>query len=257
MPASYAHYRFGGTAAAALSGEAAKAVRHFRQLFDVGTHGPDLFFYFNPLMHTKIGSLGKTFHCQSGKVFFENAVRVYREAPSEGSLSYLMGLLSHYALDSLCHPLVCAVAEEGKIGHTELETEFDRYLLTLDGKTPACTYDVSRHMRLTRGECATAAAFFEPASAFAVGMCVRHMAWVNHTLTWKKRDRLEKLFRIAGPHASQMVMLQHPNHNCLHLDEPLMAQYEKAQERYTVLAAQLLAYMQNDTPLGEEFAPTF
>lgn len=257
MPATYAHYRFGQMVSAALTGERARAVRHFQQLFDVGTHGPDPFFYFNPLLHTRTGQLGKTFHHQSGKVFFEHAARIYRQAPSEGSLSYLYGLLSHYALDSHCHPVVNAVAAEGKVGHTELETEFDRYLLTVDGKIPACHFDLSDRIRLTRGECATAAAYFPPTSPTAIGMCVRHMAWVNHALAGKNRERLEKIFRLGGRSAAQMVMSRDPNPNCQYLNEPLLALYEKAMADYPILADQLTDCIENEKPLGEEFAPTF
>lgn len=257
MPSSYAHYRFGQAVLPALPAEVGKTVRRFRQLYDVGLHGPDLFFYYNPLMRTKIGALGRSFHAQSGQEFFGNAARLLWEAPTEGGTAYLYGVLAHYALDSACHPLIKSAAAEGKIGHSELETEFDRFLLDMDGKRPPCRQDLGEYIRLTRGESATVSGFYPPAGQAAIAAAVRHMRQVNHVLAGKNRKLLERMFRIAGPGPAQMVMPQRVNYRCSYLDEPLLALYEEAEERYPLLAEKLTACLKEKTLPGEEFAPAF
>jgi len=56
---------------------------------------------------------------------------------------------------------------------------------------------------------------------------------------------------------SQQVIPRSPNHNCEHLDEPLMALFDQAFSLYPVLLDQLLAHMDHNEPLGEEFQKTF
>ena len=154
MPANYAHYRFGKQLLSGMCPNDRRSIQRFRRLYDMGLHGPDIFFYYNPLIKTATGQLGGVFHAQSGQEFF---ARVCAQAGSEAGRVYLLGLLGHYCLDSLCHPYVEKKEADGSARHVELESEFDRYLLEADGVVLPHTYDGSAHMRLTRGECVTVA----------------------------------------------------------------------------------------------------
>ena len=78
--------------------------------------------------------------------------RYVRLHPTEATRAYLYGVLAHYALDSLSHPFIHRMAAQGKATHTQIETEFDRFLLDLDGKKPPYLQDLSGHIRLTPGD---------------------------------------------------------------------------------------------------------
>lgn len=255
MPASYAHDRFGAMAFATLPQDVKRTVQRFRQLYDVGLHGPDLFFYYQPFFHTRMGALGTKYHRNSGRAFFETAAARLREAPSEGAKAYLFGVLAHFALDSACHPLVCRTAKEGKIGHTELETEFDRHLLTLDGKEPACNQDLGTKMHLTWGECVTVSQFYPPATAYTIRQSVIHMRLVNRVLAMKNRQLLRKGFSLGGE--AEMVMTELPNTNCMHLDKVLTELFDGALARYPEMARQLKEHIEKQSPLGADFAVDF
>lgn len=257
MPSSYAHYRFGVWGYSQLPEEIRKTVQRFRQLYDVGLHGPDLFFYYQPLFHTKMGNLGHTYHAVNGREFFEAAAARLRENPSEGATAYLFGLLCHFALDSSCHPMIRATAAEGKAGHTELETEFDRHLLALDGKNPPHTQNLSGHMKLTWGGCVTVSEFYPPATAYTIRRCILTMALVTRVLASKNRDLLQRVFSIGGTKSAEMVMYPRPNHKCVQLIDPLMQHYEEAQQRFASMAAQLAAAIHGEVPLGAEFDCTY
>lgn len=260
MPSHYAHYRFGARVLPGLPADVRKSVQRFRRLFDVGLHGPDLFFYYNILWKTPVGNLGSKFHRDTGVEFFTMACRRYRLEPSEGAKAYLYGLLAHYCLDSVCHPFVNATAAEGKISHTELETEFDRFLLALDGKKEPHTFDCSRHMKLTRGECDTAARFFPTATAADIDRCVKSMAGIVKWLAspgGASRAALKGAIRVTGEKFRQFVMPPQPNPNCAHLDTELMALYDQALARYPAMAAQLTAHLTRNAPLEEEFTAAF
>ena len=58
-----------------------------------------------------------------------------KAATSDAARDYLFGLLGHYCLDSVCHPFVNRLVQSGEAKHVPLESEFERFLLELDGKT--------------------------------------------------------------------------------------------------------------------------
>lgn len=258
IPATYAHHRFGQLAFPQLPEHAKRTIQHFRRLYNVGQHGPDFFFYFQPFYHTATGQLGKRYHAVTGKEFFETAAASLRQVPSEGAEAYLYGVLGHFALDSVCHPMVCAIAKEGSIGHTELETEFDRYLLTLDGKEPAHLQDLGKPIRgLTWGECVTISEFYPPATAYTVRRCFKTMTFVNRALAMKNRELLERVFRLGGKTGADLVMYSRPNRKCAHLLQPMQDRFTQAMARYPSMVSQLTACIQENVPLGEDFLVPF
>ena len=255
MPSFYAHARFGRQASQSIPEQALP--QRFPQLFHVGCFGPDFFFFYLPMFITKMGALGSRYHRQSGKAFFETAAERLRQNPSEGGRAYLYGVLCHYALDSVCHPLICQASAQGNPGHTELETEFDRYLLTKDGKVPAHQQNLGRSMRLTWGECLTVSGFFPPASAYTVRVGVGSMSLTCRAMSMKNRSLLHTILRLGGESGAQLEMATRPNHRCAQYIQPLEQLYGQALERFPILASQLEDLLENGTPLGPEFEAAF
>lgn len=260
MPSHYAHYRFGMQLLPKLPPDVQRTVGRFRQLYDMGLHGPDIFFYHNPVLHNSVSKLGSKFHHQTGQVFFERVCRYVRMSPSEGAMAYLYGVLAHFALDSLSHPFINRMAQEGKATHAEIETEFDRFLLELDGKKPPYLQDISGHMHLTPGQCRTVAGFYANVSAGAVSKCVERMAASTRFLVMPKgarRDAFEKTVKRLSPKAAGHLMTVHPNRNCSELDPSLMRLYEMAMDRYPVLLEQVQYHLRGKAPLGTDFSVIF
>lgn len=255
MPATYAHYRFGRLALPALPGELGQTIRQFRQVYDVGLHGPDLFFYYQPLFHTRTGELGYTLHRLSGKAFFERCARHQREHPSPAGEAYLMGVLGHYTLDSLCHPQVNALARAGIVGHTALETEFDRALLSLDGADSPQTTDISRHLRLTLGQCRIVSGFYPGAGTMAIRQSVATMAAINRAQAMRRRELVRRAFRLGG--REDMVMGDRPDPKCIPHTAALHTLFDQALAAYPAMAEQLLRCIHDRAPLGEGFEATF
>ena len=50
MPSTYAHYRFGREVAQSLSPQNKSIVQTYPELYAIRLHGPDLFFYYQPLI---------------------------------------------------------------------------------------------------------------------------------------------------------------------------------------------------------------
>ena len=256
MPSHYAHYRFGAKAIPALPPQVQRSIRLFRQLYDVGLHGPDIFFYHNIFFKDNVVTLGKQYHSLTGEEFFAPVVKHLRLEPNEAAMAYLYGVLVHYCLDSVLHPFVLEQTGDGQIGHVELETEFDRFLLQLDGKRQPNTFDFSPHIKLTAGECETVSKFYGT-TPLAVNASVRGMAASVKLLAMPNNNFRRTVEKCAGSRLRQHFMGRTPNKNCAHLNEPMLALYDRAMVQLPAMMEALLAHMRCNAPLGPDFEATF
>jgi hypothetical protein len=243
-----------------MPGDARRTVQRFRRLFDVGLHGPDIFFYCSPLLKTVTDALGGKYHSQTGEEFFTRVCRSLRIAPSEAGIAYLYGVLCHYCLDVACHDYIREVADRGEVTHAQLETEFERRLLEMDGKVPACSQDLSRHIRLTPGECETVAKFYRPAGPKNISSSVAGMARYVKLFAMPEgpaRRVLEKGTAILSKNYADMIMAPKPLPLCAPYLPELMERYEKAAELFPEMLTQLQAHMTYGAPFGEEFKGKF
>lgn len=257
MPSHYAHYRFGVKALELLPADAKRAVRRFRSLYDIGLHGPDIFFYHNFLITDKFSALARELHSRTGVDFFAPVCRNLRLEPSEAATAYLWGLLAHYCLDSTLHGFVLAQTASGDISHAELETEFDRFLLKTDGRPQPNTFDCSPHIRLTDGECETAAAFYSGISPLAVKRSVKGMSTAVKLLALPNGSFRRTVEKNAPQRLKPHFMGRTANKNCAHLDESLLALFEEALAKFPAMTAAIDAHMAYNAPLGPLFEPTF
>lgn len=254
MPANYAHHRFGRQVLTQLPADVRQCIQRFRRMYDMGLHGPDIFFYFNPFLKTAVGDLGGKFHAQTGQEFFPAACKA---ASSEAARAYLYGLLAHYCLDSCCHPFVNRLHSIGEAKHVVLESEFDRYLLILDKEPNPERYDIGRKLKLTRGECMTVAEFYPGATGGNVSQSVKFMAFSTRFLSGgDKAKRKALLDRIKSGISDNMIPAEENEELALYVRE-LQELYDGAVEAYPRMLRQLLAHMESGEPLGEDFAKDF
>lgn len=171
MPATYAHYKFGKAVYRSLPKEIRQILKENRAAYLLGLHGPDLVFYYRPFGKNRVNQLGVRMHKEKASGFFETGRRRYQERPSYVLLSYLCGFLCHFILDSECHPYVNYYMEEQELGHLEIETEFDRYLMELDGKNPL--HDIPVHHLLSRKHTREQiSAMFRSVTPKQIGICI-------------------------------------------------------------------------------------
>lgn len=260
MPSPYAHYRFGTRLLPTLPGDVRRTIQRFRSMFDLGLYGQDIFYYASPLLKSNAGFLGIKYHEQTGKEFFTRVCRMLRLERPEAGISYLYGLLCHYCLDSVLHPFVLEQVAAGTATHVEIETEFDRFLLTLDEKTPAHTQDISPRVKLTPGEYDAVAKFYPPASGQDVQTAVKAMGRALRLLAapvGPRRKVVETAMKLTGKELQGMLMPTEPNPKCAALNEPLLALYEKAESLLPELLQQMLSHMTYGGPFGDEYLAPF
>lgn len=254
MPASYAHYRFGKLLLPHLPADVRQTVQRFRRMYDAGLQGPDFFFYYNPFLDTATGKLGKVFHRQTGREFFSTACKA---ADTEAARAYLYGLLGHYCLDSICHPFVNRLVEIGEAKHIPLESEFERFLLTLDGEKSPQTFDMSKFLRLTRGECMSVAAFYPGATGGKVFRGTRFMALQTKFLAHPNRKNREKLLGKLKPGLCDFMIPAEENPDLVPYIRELHDLYSQALERYPQMLGEVTHHLQTGAGFGDDFTPNF
>ena len=237
-----------------MDSETGKTVSRFRQLYNAGAQGPDPLFCFNPFINNHVFELGRRIHWSPGREFFRQACRSYRTQPTEAAYAYLLGCLTHFCLDSMCHPYVGEVAKSSTEKHVALETEFDRFLMELDGNPAPHTTDPSDHLTLTRGECVTAAAFYQGLSPAEYARSLTNMRLANKLFAVPEgwfRCVVKKVTELVG--YGGFVMTKGPDEAYCQHDAPMLELYNRAQQRFPGMLAQLQQHLEQETPLGEEF----
>ena len=260
MPSGYAHYRFGNQIIPQMPADVRGPVLRHRALFDMGLHGPDFLFFHHFFKKTSIYQLGSFYHQKSGRDFFTTMCAHVNAQPSEAATAYLYGLLAHYCLDSACHPFVYEMTDDTGLEHSELETEFDRYLMALDGIKKPHEANISKKLKLKKEEYAVVAGFYPEISVKETTACIRSMALSQRLLTIPTplgHGVVVTFTWVAGGNTSGKVMTIGPDPKCDHLDSKLLERYEQALMKYPLLLEQLNHHMAYGEPFGDDFRANF
>ena len=129
MPDCVAHDRFGQDVLGRLDADLKSRALACRPEYELGLQGPDIFFFYRPYRRTKIADYGGARHKQPAMRMFAPILSQVRE---KAALSYLMGLICHYTLDSCCHPYVNGHSRT-MADHHRMEAAFDRHILDVRG----------------------------------------------------------------------------------------------------------------------------
>lgn len=260
MPSVYAHYRFGVQILPRLPADVRGPILRHRELFDLGLQGPDFFFYYRPSVKNPIRKLAHRYHRQSGIDFFTQACTALPGGANEETLAYLYGLLGHYCLDSACHPFIQQQTENGSISHNALESEFERFLLALDGVKKPHAHPRSRLIRLNKDSSAAVAAVYPGATAEQVIEAVssmRHCIWLMTGSNPLYRAAVNRVLRFLGRDHTGLVVPAAPDSQYSPLNDPLLELFDSALDRYPELLEQLRDHITFNEPLGEIFVPDF
>ena len=142
MPAVYAHLQYGNEVAKALPPILGAIIEKYPEAFALGTQGPDILFYHEPLKKNTLRSKGSALHKVSGNQLFKeqakkllnlgNSLEEIIEREGGAYVSYVCGFLCHFSLDVACHPYVNEKTSD-EVSHFKIESEFEKFLLKKDG----------------------------------------------------------------------------------------------------------------------------
>lgn len=219
MPTTYAHYRFGKDVISTLPRPLEKAVENNRELFDIGLHGPDILFYYQALKSNPVSQQGYELHDKLADEFFLHAADIIANAENTAAArAYIYGFICHFALDSECHKYIEKMIQVSGITHSELEMEFDRFLLEEDFIRPE-TYFAAKHISPSMENAQVIAPFFEDLPAETVKKSLSSMITYHKLLLAPKAAKRKFLFgamRVLGKYDSMhgMVMSETANLEC-------------------------------------------
>ena len=152
------------------------------------------------------------------------------------------------------------MTDDTGLSHSELETEFDRYLMELDGIKKPHETNICRHLKLDKADYEIVAGFFPEISQKDAAACIRNMALAQQLLTIPTAAghmAVVKFTQLVGGNTTGKVMTIGANPKCDHLDKKLLALYEQALARYPDLLEQLNHHMAYGEPLGDDFKSNF
>lgn len=232
MPTTRAHYRHGEEVQKRVNPQAREIIEKYPELFHFGVHGPDLLFYYDSLKKNKVNRLGGFLHDQPGSYFFDNAVKVLQELKEEGSgdyypaLSYVYGVLCHFALDVSCHGYVQEKIDASGISHTEIEAELDRELLVREGLDPVRT-KVTGHLVPSGKNARVVSRFYEGITQEEIFKAMKDMVMVLDYLVLPqkfKRAVVLGVFKIVGQYEGKhgLIINYEKNPDCADSTERLI-----------------------------------
>lgn len=144
MPGLIAHYLCGEEMINSLSNIQLKnLLLRYRQVFNLGTQGPDIFFYYRVWPWTNnhgVRDIGDTMHEKNVTLFFKEALNYMVNANENIKpmlTAYICGYGCHYSLDSNTHPYIFYRTGEDSAFHRHFETSIDFIMLQrLQNKKP-------------------------------------------------------------------------------------------------------------------------
>ncbi len=262
MPTTYAHYRFGQEVRKELPEKESKIVEEFPELFMIGLHGPDIFFYYKPFSKNKVRQIGHEMHKRAGKDFFNPAAEVVRaHEENHAYLAYLYGFICHFVLDVACHGYIDEKIAKSGISHTEIEAEFDRMLMVEDGHDPI-RYKPTGHIVPSEENAEIIQAFFKDAdSTQLLGTLKGMVTYLNLLVAPSKGKRflINAILKLTGNykelHGLMINYLANPD--CADSTKELFKRYGEAKDMALLLIREYGGFLEGKEKLSPIYNYTF
>lgn len=262
MPAIYAHDTFGKLVSEQLTGELKKVVSSYYDQFRIGLQGPDPLFYHRPYLPDKATKEGSHIHRQLCSNFLKTAIPIIRrEGIDSGEYAYLLGFICHFTLDSECHPYIDEYIKERKVGHIELESEFEKFMMRKDKIDPIIT-DISNYIPTDVYTAKCMAPFYENLDEKKAHKTLKEMHFEKHFLFAPKPIKqkvMNTIFHLSGHYDDIGGLMLQPKDNkeCVDSNEYLYERFFQSIPIAIELLYSLNDTIQNGTPLNTRFHRDF
>lgn len=265
MPSTYAHYRFGRDVLKELPKRSHLSDKRNHQLFMIGLHGPDILFYYHPFHKNPVSTQGTDLHNRVASSFFARALSAVNSfenpAEREAAIAYTCGVICHYALDKSCHPYVYDLTDSKQFLHSEIESEFDRMLLTEDGFEPVGKI-LTKHVIPSAFAARIIAKFYSATDSKIVLHALKSFVFYNNMLSAPdgfKRKFVLFVLRFSGHYTylSKMMIGLTPNPKLAESNLTLRKLYDDAIPVAVKLINELENNLNGSLPLNREYDHTF
>lgn len=255
MPATYSHYHFAKEVINKLENNDIKnIIINNIDTFNIGIHGPDIFFFYKPYKPCKINRYAKTIHHDLAINFFNEARSIIK---NDSQLAYILGFICHYAFDHKEHPYISSIIKNTKVKHQEVESEFDRIYMIKDNLNPLTT-PLTNHMKYNQSIATNLQPFFKEASIKDINDSIKSMKFFDKLFIAKNPIKRSILY--LGFHCTfhfktfqGLIMNYKPNKKI----EPYYQEFFDRYDEAIILAINLLNNFFNNyktnNPLSEDF----
>ena len=149
MPSLITHYIFADEAIKDMNNHLSSIVKGHPKEFNIGSSGPDFFFYYNALPWTNqkkgriVANYGSLVHAQRINDFFKEVFIEARDNPNHHMISHIAGLLCHWSMDKVCHPYIFYSTNgstKSSYYHRQFESHLDTLVLNLKYQKDTTTF---------------------------------------------------------------------------------------------------------------------
>lgn len=257
MPTTFTHDVFGKEVFSRLPEKMKNTIRQGKDLYRIGLHGPDIFFYYRPLLQGKIYKIGHNMHYAVARGFFEKSAAEYQRDEDPRLAAYLLGFGCHYLLDSTCHPYVWAFEKEKGVSHAEIETELDRYFMERENRK-LFSFCPASVLNPTPENSRVIARAFPEAGEKAIYKAIKGQQWYDRLLVcrhpWKEKLILGcmKILGCYEPLEGQ-VMRRQKNPVCRESTDHLLGLYDQALQEAPGALENLYGCLKGEEKLSGRF----
>ena len=258
MPAFYAHHRFGEKVRQELDRELLAIVDAHRPQFDIGLQGPDLFFFYRPYSRNRVSKYGHHLHQIPAYPFFQHAFRVIEKSGvNSPEYAYLLGFICHYILDSECHGYVDLMIKETGVAHLEIEEEFEKMLLRMDGHDPLA-YPLGDLVPQDRKTAEAICPFYDNMTVEVARQSLADLRMVKRLFTAPgrlKHGMINTAMKLTGHYAQVKGLMNHRKDNpaCAQTNRGLLERFDAA----VPLAASMMKSYDDSLRTGSRLDPRF
>lgn len=263
MPTTYAHDLFGQKVYRQMPDDVKRIIRENGELYRIGLHGPDIFFYYF-IFKNHVSGVGYRMHKEKARAFFAQGMNQVRESEDEALLAYLLGFGCHYLLDSVCHPFINEMNDKCRISHALLEIEFDRFLMERNGKNPYAYYP-SDCIKATKKNAKELHKAFPLVKTRDILLSLRLMKFMTNQLVCDdggaRRARLSRISSLGGRKAQSALidhcMMAQPAGGSRKPVEELNVLFEKAVKDAPAELLELYRLSKEDSDLSPRWDLTY
>lgn len=180
MPTTYTHYAYGQEVLARLPKKQQRMILAHEDYYNIGVHGPDILFYYRAFSKNPVNQYGVKVHHEPMHIFLRHAFDVFEgQRRKQAAFAYLAGFMTHYMLDSTCHPYIKQRIKETGIGHTEIERDWDSVMMQRDHLNPL-THFPARHIKTRPGYASVIAPYYDMTSGKIQKSLIYMKVILNH-----------------------------------------------------------------------------
>lgn len=258
MPSAYTHYCFGKEVYRQLPASLRKEILQGQSFYKTGLLGPDILFYYRPLSRHWINRIGYEMHRKAAMDFFVPSAGRVR---NRKQLAYLLGFVCHFVLDSECHGFIAEYMEKTGLSHTEIEMEWDRFLMLRDGKIPM-QYCAAGYLLADQEHAAVMHTFFPQVPKGKLRKALRSMKSYDRLLNGPgrcKRILISAVLALTGNYRQMkgLMISQKANPDCEESCQRLMELYEEAVPEAVRLIRNYVSAVREGQALDPAFSRSF